>query len=159
MALTDTKCRTAKGQIKLRKLSDGGGLHLLITPDGAKYWRLAYRWHGKQRTLALGVYPAVGLIEARASRDDAKRSIAANIDPSVVKRERNRAAKIATGNTSKRSHANGTRIGRTPVAPIMPRKSSGAWRRMRSQPSVDVRSPLSNRRNYWTCCARSRSAG
>ena len=60
---------------------------------------MAYRWHGKQRTLALGVYPAVGLIEARASRDDAKRSIAANVDPSVVKRERNRAAKIATGNT------------------------------------------------------------
>jgi hypothetical protein len=99
MPLTDTKCRNAKGQIKSRKLSDGGGLHLLITPDGAKYWRLAYRWHGKQRTLALGVYPAVGLIEARASRDDAKRSIAANIDPSVVKRERKRAAKIATGNT------------------------------------------------------------
>jgi hypothetical protein len=82
MPLTDTKSRNAKGQIKSRKLSDGGGLHLLITPDGGKYWRLAYRWHGKQRTLALGVYPAVGLIEARASRDDAKRSITANIDPS-----------------------------------------------------------------------------
>jgi hypothetical protein len=56
MPLTDTKCRNAKGQIKSRKLADGGGLHLLITSDGAKYWRLAYRWHGKQRTLALGVY-------------------------------------------------------------------------------------------------------
>jgi hypothetical protein len=43
MPLTDTKCRNAKGQIKPRKLSDGGGLHLLINPDGAKYWRLAYR--------------------------------------------------------------------------------------------------------------------
>src|SRR6266568_43679 len=96
MPLTDTKCRNAKGQIKSRKLSDGGGLHLLITPDGATYWRLAYRWHGKQRTLALGVYPAVGLIEAR---DDAKRSIATNIDPSIVKRERKRAAKVAIGNT------------------------------------------------------------
>jgi hypothetical protein len=52
MPLTDTKCRNAKGQIKPRKLSDGRGLHLLINPDGAKYWRLAYRWHGKQRTLA-----------------------------------------------------------------------------------------------------------
>jgi len=68
MPLTDTKCRNAKGQIKSRKLSDGGSLHLLITPDGAKYWRLAYRWQGKQRTLALGVYPAVGLIEARVAR-------------------------------------------------------------------------------------------
>jgi integrase len=99
MPLTDTKCRNAKGQIKPRKLSDGGGLHLLINPDGAKYWRLAYRWHGKQRTLALGVYPAVGLMEARDARDEAKRDLAANIDPSVLKRERKRAAKIATGNT------------------------------------------------------------
>jgi Arm DNA-binding domain len=99
MPLTDVKCRNAKGQIKPYKLSDGGGLHLLVNADGTKYWRLAYRWHGKQRTLALGVYPAVGLMEARAARDDAKRSLAANIDPSAVKRERIRAAKVATGNT------------------------------------------------------------
>ena len=99
MPLTDVKCRNAKGQIKPYKLSDGGGLHLLVNADGAKYWRLAYRWHGKQRTLALGVYPAVGLMEARAARDDAKRSLAANVDPSAVKRERMRAAKVATGNT------------------------------------------------------------
>ena len=70
MPLTDVKCRNAKGQIKPYKLSDGGGLHLLVNPDGAKYWRLAYRWHGKQRTLALGVYPAVGLMEARGVRVD-----------------------------------------------------------------------------------------
>jgi hypothetical protein len=99
MPLTDVRCRNAKAQDKPRKLSDGGGLHLLINPDGAKYWRLAYRWHGKQRTLALGVFPAVRLMEARAARDDAKRNLAANIDPSIVKRERKRAAKIATGNT------------------------------------------------------------
>jgi integrase len=99
MPLTDVKCRTAKGQSNPRKLSDGGGLHLLVNADGAKYWRLAYRWHGKQRTLALGVYPAVGLMEARAARDDAKRSLATNVDPSQVKRERKRAARVATGNT------------------------------------------------------------
>jgi integrase len=99
MPLTDVKCRNAKGQIKPQKLSDGGGLHLLVNPDGAKYWRLAYRWLGKQRTLALGVYPSVGLAEARAARDDAKRSLAANVDPSVVKRERKRAARVASGNT------------------------------------------------------------
>jgi integrase len=99
MPLTDVKCRNSKGQAKPYKLSDGGGLHLLINPGGAKYWRLAYRWHGKQRTLALGIYPAVGLMEARAGRDDAKRSLAANVDPSAIKRERKRAAKIASGNT------------------------------------------------------------
>src|SRR3981189_1784295 len=99
MPLTDTKCRNATGQIKPRKFSDGGGLHLLVNPDGAKYWRLANRWHGKKPTLGLGIYPAIGLWEARTARDDAKRSLAANIDPSVVKRERKRAAKIATDNT------------------------------------------------------------
>jgi integrase len=99
MPLTDVKCRNAKVKIKPHKLSDGGGLHLLVNADGAKYWRLAYRWHGKQRTLALGVYPAVGLVEARAARDDAKRSLAANVDPSAVKRERKREARVATGNT------------------------------------------------------------
>ena len=99
MPLTEMKCRNVKGKIKSQKLSDGGGLHLLVNADGAKYWRLAYRWHGKQRTLALGVYPAVGLAEARAARDDAKRSLAASIDPSTVKRERKRAAKVAAGNT------------------------------------------------------------
>jgi len=60
MPLTDVKCRNAKGKASAYKLSDGGGLHLLVNADGAKYWRLAYRWHGKQRTLSLGVYPAVG---------------------------------------------------------------------------------------------------
>jgi integrase len=99
MPLTDVKCRNARGKIKPYKLSDGGGLHLLINTVGAKYWRLAYRWHDKQRTLSLGVYPAVGLMEARTARDDAKRSIAANVDPSQVKRERKRAAKVANGNT------------------------------------------------------------
>ena len=99
MPLTDVKCRNAKRKIKPHKLSDGGGLHLLVNADGAKYWRLAYRWHGKQRTLALGVYPAVGLVEARAARDDAKRNLAAGLDPSMVKRERKRAAKVAAGNS------------------------------------------------------------
>jgi integrase len=99
MPLTDVKCRNSKGQIRPYKLSDGGGLYLLVNPEGARYWRLAYRWLGKQRTLALGIYPSVGLMEARAGRDDAKRSLAANVDPSAIKRERKRAAKIASGNT------------------------------------------------------------
>jgi len=159
MPLTDVRCRSAKGKINPHKLSDGGGLHLLITPDGAKYWRLAYRWHGKQRTLALGVYPAVGLIEARASRDDAKRSIAANIDPSVVKRERKRAAKVATGNTSKRSRTNGTKTGRTLVPRITLARSSVVWRLMSSQRLVGVRLPNLNHRSCSICCARLRSAG
>ena len=160
MPLTDAKCRNAKGQIKPRKLSDGGGLHLLVNPDGAKYWRLAYRWHGKQRTLALGVYPAVGLMEARAARDEAKRNLAANIDPSVVKRERKRAAKIATGNTfeavAREWHEN-WKDARSPyyAAQILRRLEADVFPSDWSASDCRARTA----RNCWTCCARSRSAG
>jgi integrase len=99
MPLSDLKCRNAKERPRSQKLSDGGGLHLLINADGSKYWRLAYRWQSKQRTLALGVYPAVSLTDARAAREEAKRSLASGIDPSQVKRERKRAARIASENT------------------------------------------------------------
>jgi integrase len=99
MPLSDPKCKNAKPQSKPFKLSDGGGLYLLVQPNGSKYWRLAYRWHGRQRTLAIGVYPTVSLLEARTARDTAKRNLAANLDPSAVKRQNKRAAKIASGNT------------------------------------------------------------
>ena len=57
MPLTDTRIRNAKPKPRPYKLSDGGGLHLLIMPSGARYWRIDYRFAGKRRTLALGVYP------------------------------------------------------------------------------------------------------
>ena len=59
MPLTDTAVRNARGREKPQKLSDGGGLHLLVNRDGARYWRMAYRYRGRQKTLALGVYPIV----------------------------------------------------------------------------------------------------
>ena len=73
MPLTDTAIRNAKPGSKLIKLSDGGGLHLLIQPHGTKLWRMAYRHGGKQKTLAFGVYPNVSLAEARGRRDAAKK--------------------------------------------------------------------------------------
>lgn len=102
MPLTDAKCRNAKGQAKPYKLSEGGGLHLLVSPDGSKYWRLGYQFHGKQRTLACGIYPSTplaGANGAREQRDEAKRQLAAGIDPSVAKKERKRAAKVAASNS------------------------------------------------------------
>lgn len=99
MPLSDLKCRNAKQQPRAQKLSDGGGLYLLVNADGSKYWRLAYRWQSKQRTLALGVYPTVSLTDARAARDEAKRNLASGIDPSQIKRERKRTARIASENT------------------------------------------------------------
>ena len=146
MPLTDLKCRNAKRKIKPHKLSDGGGLHLLVNADGAKYWRLAYRWHGKQRTLALGVYPAVGLAEARAARDDAKRSLAASLDPSMVKRERKRAAKVAAGNSfeavAREWHEN-WKGGRTPyyAGQILRRLEADAFPAIGRRPIADIELP------------------
>jgi hypothetical protein len=86
MSLTDIEIRKAKPAERLVKLSDGGGLQLWIAPDGAKRWRLAYRFGGSQKALAIGVYPAVGLKEAREAREEAKRLLAEGRDPSQAKK-------------------------------------------------------------------------
>lgn len=82
MPLTDTQIRTMKPAASPVKHSDGGGLHLLVSPRGSKLWRLAYRYAGKQKTLALGTYPATSLSDARHKRDQAKRLLAVGVDPS-----------------------------------------------------------------------------
>ena len=96
MALKDVGVRNAKPGPKPRKLSDGGGLHVLVQPTGGKLWRLAYRFAGKQKTLALGVYPAVSLEEARQRRDAAKKLLARSIDPSVQRKADKHAGKEGT---------------------------------------------------------------
>src|SRR5262249_53730940 len=99
MPLTDTRVRNAKPQAKAYKLSDAGGMYLLVTTDGARYWRLDYRFTGKRRTLALGVYPIMTLSAARAGRDEARRLLTQDIDPNAAKKARKRAAKVAGENT------------------------------------------------------------
>ena len=91
--LKDVAVRNVKPSAKPKKLSDGGGLHVLIQPTGTKLWRLAYRFAGKQKTLALGVYPAVSLEEARKRRDEAKMLLARSIDPSVQRKADKHAGK------------------------------------------------------------------
>ncbi|ENY5351065.1 integrase arm-type DNA-binding domain-containing protein [Klebsiella aerogenes] len=86
MALTDIKVRTAKPTDKQYKLTDGNGMHLLVHPNGSRYWRLQYRFGGKQKMLALGVYPDVSLADARARRDDARKLLANGIDPGDKKK-------------------------------------------------------------------------
>ncbi|EPU1047493.1 integrase arm-type DNA-binding domain-containing protein [Raoultella ornithinolytica] len=86
MALTDIKVRTAKPTDKQYKLTDGNGMHLLVHPNGSKYWRLQYRFGGKQKMLALGVYPDVSLADARARRDEARKLLANGIDPGDKKK-------------------------------------------------------------------------
>jgi integrase len=95
MPLTDTAIRNAKPSRKVVKLSDGGGLYLLIQPHGAKLWRLAYRFGGKQKLLAFGIYPTVSLADARARRDAAKKFLADGVDPSVQRKLEKQASFIS----------------------------------------------------------------
>lgn len=96
MPLTELECRNAKPCARIRKLSDGGGLQLWVMPGGSRLWRLAYRFAGKQKLLALGAYPLVGLADARQARDAAKRQLAQGVDPLEARRE---AKAEATGDT------------------------------------------------------------
>lgn len=99
--LTDTTIRTAKPKEKSYKLADAGGLYLEVAPRGGKWWRLKYRHGGKEKRLSLGVYPAVGLREARARAAAAKEQLARGLDPSA-ERKAERAEVEATANTFER---------------------------------------------------------
>jgi hypothetical protein len=101
MKLNARQVDTAKPKDKPYKLADGGGLYLLVKPNGGKYWRLKYRVAGKEKLLALGVYPEVTLADARAKRDEAKRGIAGGIDPMEAKREEKIARETQLNNTFK----------------------------------------------------------
>ncbi|MBF0141441.1 MAG: integrase arm-type DNA-binding domain-containing protein [Magnetococcales bacterium] len=81
MPLTDTSIKQAKPKEKPFRLSDSGGLYLEVAPSGGKLWRLKFRFGGKEKRLAFGVYPEVSLKQARERRDDARRLLAEGIDP------------------------------------------------------------------------------
>lgn len=86
MALTDVAIRNAKPAGKQLKLFDGHGMFMLVTPAGQKYWRLKFRFAGKEKLLSLGVYPEIGLKEARIRRDDARKLLNKGIDPSIARK-------------------------------------------------------------------------
>ena len=92
MKLTNTACNNAKPKQKPYKLADGGGLYLLINPNGSKYWRLKYRYLGKEKVLAIGIYPLVSLADAREGRTTAKKQLMTHINPSAAKKGEKRQA-------------------------------------------------------------------
>jgi len=95
MALNDTAIRNLKPQQDPYKKSDGEGLHMSVMPEGSKLWRLAYRFAGKQKTIALGSYPAVALAMAREAKLEARRLLAQGVDPSEKRKADKRAAAAA----------------------------------------------------------------
>lgn len=99
MALTDTTIRTAKPREKQFKLSDSRGLYLLVKPNGGKYWRLKYQHGGKEKLLALGVYPEISLKEAREKCDHARKIIREGIDPCVARKEEKHQIMLQTENS------------------------------------------------------------
>lgn len=88
MPLTDTACKNARPREKSYKKADGGGLYLEVMPNGSRYWRLKYRFCGKEKRLACGVYPDTTLIAAREKRGVARTMLAGGIDPSSAKRDK-----------------------------------------------------------------------
>ncbi|MEQ8205574.1 MAG: integrase arm-type DNA-binding domain-containing protein [Woeseia sp.] len=99
MRLTDTTISNAKPAAKPQRLFDGGGLYLEVAPSGGKWWRLKYRYAGKEKRISLGVYPRVSLDEARTRRDAAKQQLSNGIDPSAA-RKAQKALRQTMGATS-----------------------------------------------------------
>ncbi len=98
-SLSDAAVRNAKPKPKPYKMSDGEGLFLLVTPSGSKYWRMKYFFAGKEKLLALGVYPEICLADARERRAQARRMLAAGKDPGEAKKEARRVAEVSSANT------------------------------------------------------------
>ncbi|GAB2912900.1 tyrosine-type recombinase/integrase [Paraburkholderia jirisanensis] len=101
MPLSDTQVRNARFNPdgSGNRLSDGGRMYLQLDKSGAKYWRLNYRFAGKDKTLARGVYPDVSLSSARKKRDEAREKVAAGVDPSEAKKIQKRAVLLAASNS------------------------------------------------------------
>ena len=99
MALSDVAVRNAKAREKEYKLSDSGGLYLLVTAKGGKLWRLKFRVDGREKKLAIGPYPEISLGDARKRRDEARELIAAGKDPSREKQLTKHRASVSAANT------------------------------------------------------------
>src|SRR5208337_2056440 len=99
MALTETKAKSAKPQAKPYKLADEKGLFLLVHPNGSRYWRWKFYVAGKEKILALGVYPDVTLKAAREKRDEGRQTLAGGEDPSFKRKLSKLADKLSKANT------------------------------------------------------------
>lgn len=140
--LTDTKIRNLKPRSKSYRKADAAGLCIEVSTTGSKYWRYRYRCAGKPNMISLGEYPAVTLAEARARRDEARRLLAAGVDPSEQRKAGKRAAKIATRRTFGRIAAEW--LDKQPFAPVT--RAKAIWMlelapELRDRPIADISPP------------------
>ena len=99
MALADVRIRAAKPAAKAYRLVDTGGLHLFVTPQGGKLWRLRYKVAGREKVLSFGPYPEVTLAATRDARDTAREELRGGQDPALAKRHRRATAAANAANT------------------------------------------------------------
>jgi len=178
MQLTDIAIRNAKPAEKPQKLFDGGGLYLLVQPSGGKWWRLKYRFGGKEKLISLGTYPEISLKEARIRRDAARKKLTDNIDPGQAKKAEKRTAKLNAENSfeavtrewhSKFAHTwsdgHGARIlrrlevdafpwiGERPIADLLPMDILEVARRVESRGALETAHRLRNNIGQVMCYA------
>ena len=170
MPLTATAARQAAPREKAYKLSDEKGLFLLVQPNGRRYWRPKYRYAGKEKVLALGVFPEVSLAEARDRRDKARALLRDRIDPAAERRTQEHEARVAAANSfehvasERHRHARGRwsqdhaervweslkadvfpKIGRRPIAELKAPELLDVVRAVESRGALDVASRIQQR--------------
>ena len=176
--LTDIAIKKAKATEKTYRMTDGSGLYLQVEPNGGKYWRLAYRFSGKQKTFSIGVYPEVSLADARTRREEARKLLRNNVDPTAVKQAQKEAPIIDAANKFeaiarewfkrfsvnwKENHSSKIIarlendvfpwIGERPIAEITPPILLTVMRRIESRGALDCTScPCNLRAGISLCC-------
>ena len=158
MPLTDIAIRKAKPRDKPRKLYDSRGLYLEIAPRGTKAWRFKYRFAEKEKRISMGIYPEVSLKLARQRRDEARKLLARDIDPSAYRKAQKRSKRQWAGNSFEAVAAEW-------LAKHAPNWSTDHARRLDRKLAQNVfpyigAKPVgkSRRRNSWPRCAASRNA-
>ena len=153
MPLTDVKVRNPKPGEKQVKLSDSGGMYLLVTPNGGKCWRLKYRFSGKEKVLGIGTYPEISLAEAREKRDAARKLLANGIDPGEAKKAQKAATIAKTENSfevvSREWHSKFSAHGHLPTPRLFLTVLSGMFSRGWGHPLWGKLKP----RTCWPFCA------
>ena len=133
MALTDTEIRNTKAGERPRKLADGRGLYLLVTPSGGKLWRAKYRYQGKEKKGSYGRYPDVSLVSARKQHAETLSLLAEGVDPMAKKEAEKK-------ETLRPSPGSGTSTGSLALPSVIQVKSGDGWRPMCFPASAYVRS-------------------